>query len=145
MKGDKITYGLSIERPGRWERLDYETTVQGGESLEQAHKRAKHFVENSLNLYQEQGIEIRMPSIAGPHYQEKRFWPNEQQIPSSQETETDLTPPQKIIQQLQKCTSINDPNTGLKTWELIVQKNEKQYPEVRVEFDKLLSQLHENQ
>lgn len=45
MTGDKITYGESVECPGRWKRLDYETTVQESETVETASIRARYFVQ----------------------------------------------------------------------------------------------------
>lgn len=59
MTGDKITYGESIECPGKWRRMDYETTVKEGETDKEAANRAQCFVQNFLSqnnphLYQEQ-------------------------------------------------------------------------------------------
>jgi len=115
------------------ERIGVEIQCDGLESPEDCLITAKSMVErfhkeNNPHLYQE----------TTPIYNANDDFP---EVPPPENTQDNLTVPEKIIAQLKKCNSINDPNTGLKTWELIVQKNEKQYPEVRVEYDRLINEL----
>lgn len=124
MTNDKITYGESIECPGRWRRMDYETTVKDGETDFEAGVRAEKFVQNFLSKEQ--------ASIApfGNQNQNDNF------IQSLRKPEEKITPEQgksNTIQSIQQCKTLTD----LQTWQMLTILS----PEIKQAYNEKLSQL----
>lgn len=120
MIGDKITYGESIECPGRWRRMDYETTVQDGETVETASNRAQYFVQNFLS----QPLNYVPDTNVGNIPQE----PEPQSI-------TPQTQEQKIKQLISQATSIPE----LEQYRLL--SLNKKYPFLKEAYDNKLNEL----
>lgn len=125
MTGDKITYGESIECPGKWRRMDYETTVKEGETEQSAGNRAQSFVQNFLSqnnphLYQEQESYNHIPIVKGEFINPANILLNSQTIDSQPEK---ISPEQEIADILKGIEESTAEN--LHTWILLAAKNKK--------------------
>lgn len=107
MTEDKITYGESIECPGRWRRMDYETTVKERETEFEAGIRAEKFVQNFLSKEQTPQNGFISPELDGKAPQ---FYTSKPSQSIENQPEEKISPEQQeqnLIEEIEQATTEN--------------------------------------